>query len=132
MKKDIEIPISKDVYIALVNEWNEEFKIKEWNAYILNNEATDIELVFVVSKGYDADKKTATMRHSMEALKARSYQKLEFVQDEVLKLNNEFFVTYYVDGKLYEKRFLFKKDEVQERNLTQIPLLEKQGVLATQ
>ena len=130
MKKDIKIPVVKDVYIALVYEWNDEFLSKEWNAYILNDGSTPIALVFVVSKGYHGDIKTATMRHSMEALGAKSYEKLEFVQKEVLDLTNEFYVTYYLKSKLYEKRFIFQKGSVTEQNLTQIPLLDKSGVLA--
>ena len=130
MKKDIKIPVVKDVYIALVYEWNDEFLSKEWNAYILNDGSIPIALVFVVSKGYHGDIKTATMRHSMEALGAKSYEKLEFVQKEVLDLTNEFYVTYYLKSKLYEKRFIFQKGSVTEQNLTQIPLLDKSGVLA--
>lgn len=131
MKKDIKIPVVKDVYIALVYEWNDEFLSKEWNAYILNDGSTPIALVFVVSKGYHGDIKTATMRHSMEALGAKSYSKLEFVQKEVLDLTNEFFVTFYLKDKLYEKRFIFEKGSVSEQKLTQIPLLDKQGILAS-
>ncbi len=130
MKKDIEIPVAKDVYIALVHEWNDEFLSNEWNAYILNDGSAPIKLVFVVSKGYHGDLKTATMRHNMEALGAKSYEKLEFVQKEVLDLTNEFYVTYYLKGKLYEKRFVFQKDSVTAQNLTQIPLLDKSGILA--
>ena len=130
MKKDIEIPIVKDVYIALVHEWNDEFLSKEWNAYILNDGSTPIVLVFVVSKGYHGDLKTATMRHRMETLGAKSYEKIEFVQKEVLDLTNEFYVTYYLNDKLYEKRFIFQKGSITEQNLTQIPLLEREGVLA--
>lgn len=130
MKKDIEIHIVKDVYIALVNEWNDEFLSKEWNAYIINGGTITIELVFVVSKGYDGETKTATMRHSMEALSAKSYQKIEFVQEKVLKLNNEFYVTYYLDGQLFEKRFIFSKETVTEANLTQLPVITKKGILA--
>ena len=130
MKKDIEIPVAKDVYIALVHEWNDEFLTKEWNAYILNDGTTPITLVFVVSKGYHGDIKTATMRHSMETLGAKSYEKLEFVQKEVLDLTNEFYVTYYLKGKLYEKQFIFQKGTVTAQKLTQIPLLDKSGILA--
>lgn len=130
MKKDIEIPVVKDVYIALVHEWNDEFHSKQWNAYILNDGNTPIELVFVVSKGYHGDIKTATMRHSMEALGAKSFEKIEFVQKEVLDLTNEFYVTYYLKGKLFEKRFIIQKGSVTEQNLNQIPLLERDGVLA--
>ncbi|NNK76352.1 MAG: hypothetical protein HKP42_09865 [Maribacter sp.] len=130
MKKDIEIPIVKDVYIVLVHDWNDELKTNEWNAYILNDGTIPIELVFVVSKGILGNTKTSTMRHSMEALKPKSFQKLEFIQKEVLELNNEFYLTYYAKGKLHEKRYLFKKGSISEEQLTQIPLLDKLGILA--
>ncbi|EAR02949.1 hypothetical protein [Maribacter sp. HTCC2170] len=130
MKKDIEIPVVKDIHIAMVLEWNDEFKTDEWNAYLLNNGSNTIEMVFIVSKGHDGETKTALMRHSMEALDAQSFQKIEFVQNEVLQLNNEFHLTYYVDGTLFEKKFLFPKGSVTEKALAKIPLLDKKGILA--
>ncbi len=129
MKKDIKIPKVTDVHIVLLHEYNPDFEAKEWNAYILNNKNTPIELVFVVSKGYDGDIKTATIRHSMEGLSAKSFEKLEFVQDDVLKLNNEFFLTFYAEDTLFEKRFIFEKESVQESNMTILPLLNKKGIL---
>ena len=131
MKKDIEIPEVKDIHIALLYEYNKDFRTKEWNAYIVNNKSTPIELIFVVSKGYDGNIKTATMRHSMAGLEANAFAKLEFVEDEVLKLNNEFFVTFYLNGTLYEKCFVFKKGTVSEKNTIEIPLLGTKGVLAS-
>lgn len=130
MKKDIEIPIAKDVYVALIHEWNDEFLSKDWNAYVLNNRKTPIQMVLIVSKGFDDDVKTSTMRHAIGVVGARSYEKVELVQEDVLRLNNEFFVTYYADDKLYEKRFVFEKGSVSERNLVHIPLIEKDGILA--
>ncbi len=130
MKKDIEIPITKDVYVAAIHEWNEDFLAKDWNTYIINNRASQIDMVLIVSKGYDGERKTSLMRHAIGVVGAKSYQKIELIQEEVLELNNEFFVTYYADNKIYEKRFLFKKNQVNTTNLIEIPLLEKQGVLA--
>ncbi|RRQ50842.1 hypothetical protein DZC72_06345 [Maribacter algicola] len=130
MKKDIEIPIAKDVYIALVYEWNEEFLSKDWNAYIINNRKSPIEMALIVSKGYDDQIKTSTMRHAIGVVAAKSFEKVEMVQEEVLRLNNEFFVTYYADNKLYEKRFLFEKGTVNEQYLIHIPLIEKDGIFA--
>ena len=115
----------------MIQEWNDDFLEMTWNAYLINDGSLPIELVFVVSKGYDGDLKTATMRHRMEALGAKSYQKLEFVQKEILDLTNEFYVTYYLHGQLYEKRFVFEKGSVSEANLTQIPLFETIGILAS-
>ncbi|MCL5246368.1 hypothetical protein M4I21_11145 [Cellulophaga sp. 20_2_10] len=130
MKKDIIIPVVKDVNVAIIHEFNKEFLDKEWNAYVLNNRAEPIEMVLIVSKGYDDDKLTSTMRHSIASLEGNSYAKVEMLQEDVLQLNNEFFVTFFADNKLFEKRFFFEKNTVTEANLTTIPLIEKDGILA--
>lgn len=130
MKKDIEIPIAKDVYVAIVHEWNDEFLSKDWNSYIINDRDSQIDMVLIVSKGFDNERKTSMMRHAIGAVEAKSFAKIELVQEEVLVLNNEFFVTYYADNKIYEKRFLFEKNTVTENNLSEIPLIHKEGVLA--
>ena len=130
MKKDIEISIAKDVHVAAIHEWNEEFLSKEWNAYVINNRTTPIDMVLIVSKGYDGERKTSVMRHAIGVVAAKSFQKIEMIQEEVLSLANEFFVTYYADSKIYEKRFLFEKNSVNEHSLSEIPLLEKKGIFA--
>ncbi|WP_350293272.1 hypothetical protein [uncultured Croceitalea sp.] len=130
MKKDIKIPVVKDVYVAIVHEWNQEFLSKDWNAYIINNRKTPIEMALVVSKGYDGDRKTSTMRYAFGVVAAKGFEKIELVQEDVLSLNNEFYVTYYADNILYEKRFLFEKNTVKESNLTNIPLIEIDGIFA--
>ena len=130
MKKDIEIPVAKNVYVAIVREWNEEFLDKDWNAYIINGRTTPIELTMVVSKGYEGNRKTSIMRHSIGEVAAKSYKKIEVVQEDVLTLNNEFYVTYYAENKLFEKRFLFEQNSVKESNLVTIPILDKDGIYA--
>lgn len=130
MKKDIEIPVVKDVYVAIAHEWNKEYLNKSWNAYIINNRTTPIEMALVVSKGYDGERKTSTMRYAFGVVKAKGYEKIEMVTEDVLGLNNEFFVTYYADNKLYEKRFTYEKNTVNENNLVTIPILEMEGIFA--
>ncbi|MEP2056768.1 MAG: hypothetical protein ABJJ05_03120 [Maribacter litoralis] len=130
MKKDIEIPVAKDVFVAMIREWNEEFLDKDWNAYIINDRKTPIEMTMAVSKGYDQDRKSSTMRHGIGDMEPKSFRKIEVVQEDVLGLNNEFFVTFYADNKLYEKRFVFEKNTVTENNLVNIQLIDKEGILA--
>ncbi|MHA7829752.1 MAG: hypothetical protein ACX93O_01540 [Flagellimonas sp.] len=130
MKKDIEIPVAKDVHIAIIREWNDEFLSKDWNAYLINNRTDTIEMTIVVSKGFDQDKKTSTMRHGIGALEPKSFKKIEWIQEDVLVLNNEFFVTFFAENKLFEKRFLFPKHTISEDHLSTVPILEKEGVLA--
>lgn len=116
--------------MAIVHEWNEEFLSKDWNAYILNNRSSPIEMAIIVSKGYDDERKTSVMRHALGIVSAKAYEKIEVVQDDVLALTNEFFVTYYADNVLYEKRFIFEPHSVHENKLIRIPLIEKEGILA--
>ncbi|MDF4203433.1 hypothetical protein PXD56_10730 [Maribacter sp. SA7] len=130
MKKDIEIPVVKDVYVAIIREWNEEFLDKDWNAYVINDKDTAIEMTMVVSKGYDGNRKTSIMRHNLGIVEPKSSKKIEVVQEDVLTLNNEFFVTFFANGTLHDKRFVFEKNTVTESNLRVIPLIEKEGIYA--
>ncbi|USD26463.1 hypothetical protein [Flagellimonas marinaquae] len=130
MKKDFEIPIATDVHVAIVHEWNEEFLSKDWNAYLINNRSDTIEMAIVVSKGFDGDTRTSTIRHGIGTLEPGSFKKVEVLQEDVLALNNEFFVTFFAENKLFEKRFLFPKHTVTEKNLSTIPVIQSEGVLS--
>ncbi|MDT0676436.1 hypothetical protein [Autumnicola musiva] len=130
MKKDIEIPEVEDVHIAAVREFNEEFRAEEWNVYLINNQIKPIEMVLIVARGGDKKKQTSVMRHKLEKLPARSFAKIEFIQDEVLQLDNEYLVTFFAENKMYEKSFSFKKNSVSEKALDGLPVIPKKGVLA--
>jgi len=130
MKKDIEISIARDVHVAIIHEWNDEFLSRDWNAYILNCRRTSIEMVLVVSKGFEADRKTSTMRHGIGSIAPKSFKKIELVPEDVLELNNEFFVTFFAEDKLYERRFVFPKNSVKQNAIMPIPIIERDGILA--
>ncbi len=129
MKKDIEIPEVEKVYIAAVKEFNKEFGAEEWNAYIINEREEDLETVLIVTRGFEGEKQTSTMRHKLEKLPPQSFAKIEYLQDEVLALNNEFWVTFFAGGKMYEKKFLFRKNTINSNALRELPVMQKKGVL---
>ena len=62
MKEDILIPKVEDVYIAVVNEYNDIYKSQDWNAYIINDKAIDLEMVLIVTSGYSENKTTSIFR----------------------------------------------------------------------
>ena len=86
-------------------------------------------MVLIVSKGYTEDKITTTMRHKLEKLPAKSYAKIELMQEDVLKLNNEFKVTFFEGNKMYDKTFLFRKNTINTKALQTIPLMSVKGIL---
>lgn len=76
MKKDIEIPEVTDVYVAVVNAYNDIYKTHDWNAYIINNKTIDLDMVLIVTRGYSETKTTSTMRHKLDRLPAKAMLKL--------------------------------------------------------
>ncbi len=130
MQKDISIPEVHNVHVAAVLEENKDFRSRDWNVYLINEGDFALETVLIVSKGYDGKDVTSTMRHSIKVLPARSFAKVEFMQDEVLKLTNEFSVSFFAEGKMFHKNFLFEKKSIKESRLEEIPVMPQKGIPA--
>jgi len=130
MKKDIKIPEITDVFMAIVKEYNTDFRCDDWNVYLINNKTIDLEMVLIISHGYNEKDKTSIMRKKIEQLPANSYAKVEFIQQELFKLNNEFKVTFFVDNKLFEKTFVFAKNTIKDGALRMLKELNKKGILS--
>lgn len=129
MKKDIEIPEVKGVYLAAVKQFNKDFQSNEWNAYLINDREDSLEMVLIVSRGFSGDITTSVMRHKVEKLPSKAFVKVEYLQPEILALNNEFSITFFAEGKMFEKKFLFRKNSINEKALRDLPLIPEKGVL---
>ena len=106
-----------------------------WNVYLLNNNAFAIETVLVASKGYgyqDGNEvKTSVLRHMFEQVEAKSFVQVEPIDPAIFHINNEYWVSYYIGGHIYDKKFVFVPDSIKEENLIEISMLQMQGVLHT-
>ena len=129
MKKDIKIPEVKDVYVTVVQEEHPEYKTLDWNAYIINNSDADLEIVLIISQGYSDKKMTPPMRHTISKLPARSYAKIEYLQEKVLALNNSFKITFFEGNQMFDKTYVFRKNTINEKALQTVPLMRLKGVL---
>ena len=83
-----------------------------------------------MSQGYDTEKMTAPMRKTIQLLPAKGYAKIEFLEENVLKVNNFFTITYFIGDKLYDKRFELPANAVIDDNAVSLPVMKKDGVLA--
>lgn len=129
MKKDIEIPKVEGVYVAIVNEYNDIYKTQDWNAYIINDNDEDLEMVIIVTDGYSESKITSKFRKKIDVLPKKSYAKIEMIQDELFALNNQFKITYFKGNTMFDKVFTFRKNTINLNALQAIPLMEAKGVL---
>ena len=131
MKEDIKFPEVSGVMLAIARKpAGDEF---QWHAYIININNYDLKNLLVVSKGYSAPEapkqNTSILRHSIEVLKSQSYAVIEPLDPQVFKLFNEFWISYYYNQEIYDKRFIFTPDSINEEHLVNIEALELEGVL---
>lgn len=133
MKKDIIIPEVENVFMAVVQEWSDEFMEKVWYAYLVNDSDFQLDGVMVVSKAFgtlDGEmKKTSILRHAFAEIPEVSVAKIELIDKSLLVLNNEFMVTFFIGNTLYDKKFIFKANAIQEANQEEVPILFVDGVI---
>ena len=133
MKKDIHIPEVENVFLAAVQEWNDDFMEKVWYVYLVNDSDFQLDSVMVVSKAFgtiDGEmKKTSLLRHAFVAIPPVSVVKIEMVEKSVLVLNNEFMVTFFIGNTLYDKKFIFKSHSINEDFMEEVPILFVEGVI---
>ncbi|MGJ8665217.1 MAG: hypothetical protein ACSHW7_02535 [Patiriisocius sp.] len=130
MRKDIEIPEVKDIYIAAVYEFNEDYNVHDWNIYMINDGTSPIETVLIVAQGYNEKKMTAPMRKTIKIIPAKGFAKIEFIDESVFVLDNFFTITYFKDDKMFDKRFEIPRNSIMEDNAVDLPVMPKKGVLA--
>lgn len=133
MKSDIIIPEVENVFVATVQEWSDDFMEKVWYAYLVNDSDFLIESVMVVSKAFgtmDGEmKKTSLLRHAFVEVPAVSVVKIEMIEKSVLALNNEFSVSYFIGNKMYDKKFIFKANSINEAETEEVPILFVEGII---
>lgn len=133
MKKDIIIPEVENVFMAVVQEWSDEFMEKVWYAYLVNDSDFQLDGVMVVSKAFgtiDGEmKKTSLLRHAFAEIPEVSVAKIELIEKSVLALNNEFMITFFIGNTLYDKKFIFKANSINEVNQEEVPILFVDGVI---
>ncbi len=134
MKKDIHIPKVEGVYVAILQEWSEEFMDNTWYAYLVNGTGKKLESVIVVSNASGMlngeERKTSQLRHVFAEVLPETAIRIELVENGVLGLNNSFMVTYFKDGVLYDKNFIVKANTIAKENVQEIPVIFKDGILA--
>ena len=130
MKKDIKIPVVKDVYIAIVKEWNDDFSSHDWIVYLINDSREPLESVMIMSRGKHEDgRKTATFRHAFKVVAAKTSMKVELIMEEVFGFENEFILTYFQTGKLYDKVYKATPHSISADHMSDLPVMDREGVL---
>uniref|UniRef100_UPI00404A7CA7 hypothetical protein n=1 Tax=Flavobacterium sp. TaxID=239 RepID=UPI00404A7CA7 len=133
MKADIIIPKVENVHIVAIQEWSDDFQENCWYAYLLNATNEPLEMAMVVSRAYGLingeERNTMSLRHAFAKVEPQTAIRIEFLENKVLELNNEFLLSYFLGNKMYDKKFIFHANSINVNAQTDLPVLNKQGVL---
>ena len=130
MKQDINYPEVQDIAIAIIQE---EEKDTFWSVYLINLKDVVLKNVLIASKGYGIHKgedvKTSTLRHYFPEVQPKSFVKIEPIDTLLFKLSNEYWLSFYVEKEIYDKKYVFLAESVIQDHLIEIPLVGKRGVM---
>ncbi|WP_420147934.1 hypothetical protein [Spirosoma sp.] len=132
MKKDIKFLPVEGVQIVIARKANE-LDGYDWRVFLINQNEVPIKNVFVTSKGYgqknDEDQKTSTLRHYFVEVQPGAHEVVETIMPDVFHLNNEYWVSYFIDDQIFDKKFIFVPDSIVDENLVLVPALGLEGIL---
>lgn len=132
MKKDIRLPVVEDIAVAVVKEENDKKEIT-WNVYLLNLKNETIEGVLVTSTGYGElngeHRKTSSLRHFLDIVPGKSFVKIEPIMENLFGMSNQYWVSFYLNKEMYDKKYVFLAESITEQNMITIPLINKKGVM---
>ena len=134
MREELEGPKVEKVGVAVIQQKNE-IGEKIYNVYLLNLRDDIMEGIIITSKGYGQNAntgekvETAMLRHTLEVLLPNEAGKIEPIMEELFGIANEYWVSFYIDGQMYDKKFVFVPESISEANMRNISLLGERGVL---
>ena len=134
MREELLGPKVENIGVAVVQE---EIKGGEvvYNVYLLNLSDEIIEGVIITSKGYGENTKTgqkvktSTLRHTIEVLLPKEAAKIEPIMEDVFGLANEYWVSFWIEEKMYDKKYVFVAEAISQENMKTIPVLGAKGVM---
>jgi len=134
MREELKGPKVENVSVAIVEiplENNE----KEYIVYLLNFRDDIMEGIIVTSSGYGENPstgeqiKTSTLRKGIELMLPNEAARIEPIMPELFTLTNEFWVSFWVNDVMYDKRFIFVPGSINDEAFKLIDILGYKGVI---
>ncbi|MGC6434237.1 MAG: hypothetical protein ACON4M_08590 [Crocinitomicaceae bacterium] len=134
MREELQSPKVENVAVAIIKELNEHQETVYY-AYLLNLRNDIMEGIIITSKGYGENAvtgekiKTSTLRHTLEVLLPNEAAKIEPIMEDVFGIANEYWVSFWVEDTMYDKKFVFPAESINDNNIKTIPVLGAEGVI---
>lgn len=134
MREELLGPKVEKVAVAVIEELGENDE-KIYNVYLANFREDIMEGIIITSKGYGENAntgervETSTLRHCIEVMMPQEVAKIEPIMPEIFGLSNEYWVSFWVNDVMYDKKFIFLAETIQPKNIYYIPQLKSKGII---
>jgi hypothetical protein len=134
MKESLLGPKVENVGVAVVLEKGED-NADIFNVYLLSLREDIMEGIIITSTGYGENAntgeriKTSTLRHCLEILLPNEIGKIEPIMEDVFGMANEYWVSFWADDVMYDKKFVFLPETISKENMKLIPEIGLKGIL---
>jgi hypothetical protein len=134
MREELLGPKVENVAVAVVQQFGED-NHPIYNTYLINLRDDIMEGIIITSNGYGESVttgekvKTSILRHCMEILLPNEAARVEPIMEEVFGLTNEYWVSFWVNDTMYDKKFIFLPETILEKNMKLIPILGLKGII---
>jgi len=136
MREELLGPTVENVALALV-EVPIEGADPEYIVFLINNRDDIMEGIIVTSTGFGENPntgeaiKTSTLRKGIEVMLPGEAARIEPIMPDLFELSNEYWVSFWVDETMYDKRFVFVAGTIQPQQFKIIPQLNAKGIILT-
>lgn len=134
MREGLLGPKVENVAIAVIQQTNEENELMYY-VYLLNLRDDIMEGIIITSTGYGENAntgekvRTSTLRHSLEVLLPQEAAKIEPIMEDVFGLANEYWISFWVDDVMYDKKFVFLPETIDPKKMKPLPILGEKGIM---
>ncbi len=105
-----------------------------WDVFLINAGNETLKNVLISSSGYGHNElgekvQTSTLRHFHEIVEINQNLGIEKIDPSVFHLTNEYWISFWINDVMYDRRFLFVPDSIHAQNCIFVNALEKEAVL---
>ena len=133
MRKDIEIPEVKNVYVAALEVTDEQGDTTWW-MHLINDTDGPLENILVQSKGYSdletkGGKSTATLRKMVKVLPSPSSSPLAPLLPSLFAFFTAYWVSFFEGGQMKDRKYIFGPGTIDMAFSEPLPVLKSKGIL---
>lgn len=108
-------------------------KLPDWECFLLNMKDDPVLDVLITAEGYGdlegEQRQSTTLRYYYGEIDPQAAVMLELVPANLSGLTNSYWISFKYHGHMYDKKFTFVPDSLNKVFLTQVPIVNKKGIL---